>query len=62
MRCLKRRLFDLVYKTMLDELVAAQKTGPGGQPGDDSVSSATGSQPTCWLLGQVTSRTRQRQA
>ena len=30
---------------MLDDLVTAQKTGPGGQPGNDSVSSATGSQP-----------------
>jgi transposase len=46
MRCLKRRLSDLVYKTMLDDLVTAQKTGPGGQPGNDSVSSVTGSQPT----------------
>ncbi len=45
MRCLKRRLSDLVYKTMLDDLVAAQRTGPGGQPGNVSVSSATGSQP-----------------
>jgi transposase len=45
MRCLKRRLSDLVFKTMLDDLVATQKTGPGGQTGDDSVSSATGSQP-----------------
>jgi transposase len=46
MRCLKRRLSDLVFKTMLDDLVAAQKTGPGGQQGNDSDSSATGSQPT----------------
>ncbi|MEU4293085.1 IS110 family transposase [Kribbella sp. NPDC026596] len=46
MRCLKRRLSDLIYKTMLDDLVAAQKTGPGGQPGNDAVSSATGSQPS----------------
>ena len=46
MRCLKRRLSDLVYKTMLEDLVAAQKTGPGGQPGNDSVSSVTGSQPS----------------
>ncbi|MFI6834014.1 IS110 family transposase [Kribbella sp. NPDC050241] len=45
MRCLKRRLSDLVYKTMLNDLVA-HKTGPGGQPGNDSVSSATGSQPS----------------
>ncbi|MGH3480439.1 MAG: transposase [Nocardioidaceae bacterium] len=46
MRCVKRRLSDIVYKTLLDDLVTAQKTGPGGQPGNDSVSSATGSQPT----------------
>ncbi|HET6953944.1 MAG TPA: IS110 family transposase, partial [Acidimicrobiales bacterium] len=46
MRCLKRRLSDLVYKTMLEDLVAAQKTGPGGQPGNDSDSSVTGSQPS----------------
>jgi hypothetical protein len=46
MRCLKRRLSDLVYKTMLEGLVAAQKTGPGGQPGNDSDSSVTGSQPS----------------
>jgi transposase len=45
MRCLKRRLSDLVYKTMLEDLVSAQKTGPGGQRGNDSVSSATSSQP-----------------
>ena len=45
MRCVKRRLSDLIYKTMLDDLVAAQKTGPGGQRGNDSVSSATGSHP-----------------
>jgi transposase len=45
MRCLKRRLSDLAYKTMVEDLVAAQKTGPGGQTGNDSVSSATGSQP-----------------
>ncbi len=45
MRCLKRRLSDLVYKTMLDDLVATQATGPGGQRGNDSDSSATGSQP-----------------
>ena len=37
---------DLVYKTMLDDLVTTQKTGPGGQPGNVSDSSVTGSQPT----------------
>ncbi|MFK5647958.1 transposase [Ornithinimicrobium sp. LYQ121] len=44
LRCLKRRLSDLVYKAMLDDL-AGHTTGPGGQRGDDSDSSATGSQP-----------------
>jgi hypothetical protein len=29
-RCVKRRLSDIVYKTMFDDLVTAQKTGPGG--------------------------------
>jgi hypothetical protein len=49
MRCLKRRLSDLVYRTMLDDTVAATitagRTGPGGQRGNDSDSSAAGSHP-----------------
>ena len=45
MRCLKRRLSDTVYRTMVDDLAAAMRTDPGGQPGNDSDSSATGSQP-----------------
>ena len=46
MRSLKRRLSDIVYKTMLDDTIAAPKaTGPGGQQGNDSDSSAAGSQP-----------------
>lgn len=49
MRCLKRRLSDIVYRTMLDDsisaVVATDETGPGGQRGNDSESSATGSQP-----------------
>jgi transposase len=44
MRCLKRRLSDLVYKTMLDDLVGAG-TGPGGHRGNVSDSSAAGSHP-----------------
>jgi transposase len=43
MRCLKRRLSDLVFKTMLDDFTAAQKTDPGGQTGNVSDSSAAGS-------------------
>ncbi|WP_443082150.1 IS110 family transposase [Terrabacter sp. C0L_2] len=52
MRCLKRRLSDLVFRTMLGDYVAGrittatrQVTGPGGHRGNDSDSSATGSQP-----------------
>lgn len=49
MRCLKRRLSDIVYRQMLDDAVRhtshAKGTGPGGQRGNDSDSSATGSHP-----------------
>jgi transposase len=45
MRCLKRRLSDLVFKLMLDDAIAHAVTGPGGQQGNDSGSSATGSHP-----------------
>jgi transposase len=49
MRCLKRRLSDLVYRTMLNDLVTRQATapgtGPGGHRGNDSNSSATDLQP-----------------
>jgi transposase len=58
MRCLKRRLSDLVYKAMLDDAVRqpAQPagTGPGGQRDSGSESSATGSQPQRRLFGQAT--------
>jgi transposase len=49
MRCLKRRLSDIVYRTMLDDLVTAKATsagtGPGGHRGNGSKSSAAGSHP-----------------
>ena len=45
MRCLKRRLSDIVYRTMLADLAVHTTTGPGGQRGDVSDSSATGSHP-----------------
>ena len=58
MRCLKRRLSDTVYRTMLNDLAhrAAHRagTGPGGQRGNDSDSSAAGSQPQHRLFGQAT--------
>lgn len=46
MRCVKRRLSDIVFQTMLnDSLATSPRTGPGGQRGNDSESSATGSHP-----------------
>ena len=54
MRCLKRRLSDAVYRALLDDLAQTRRTGPGGQRGSDSDSSATGSQPQHRLFGQAT--------
>ena len=45
MRCLKRRLSDIVYRTMLNDLVASKATGPGGHRGASHQSSAAGSHP-----------------
>ncbi len=44
MRCLKRRLSDIVYRHLVDDALRAT-TGPGGHRGDDSDSSATGLPP-----------------
>ena len=55
MRCLKRRLSDIVYRQMLNDALTPDKvTGPGGHRGNDSDSSATGSQPQHRLFGQAT--------
>ncbi|MEZ0579661.1 IS110 family transposase [Nocardioides sp. MH1] len=45
MRCLKRRLSDTIYRTLIADLAAHTATGPGGQQGRDSDSSATGLHP-----------------
>ena len=49
MRALKRRLSNIVFKTMVEDAithaVAGPGTGPGGQRGNDSDSSAAGSHP-----------------
>ena len=63
MRCLKRRLSDAVYRVMVDDLAKTTRTDPGGQPGNDSYSSATGSQPNAGssekpLPGPVTTQPR----
>jgi transposase len=46
MRCVKRRLSDIVYQQMLNDALAHTKTGPGGQQGNDSDSSVAGSHPS----------------
>jgi transposase len=48
MRCLKRRLSDVVYRTMLDDAIAhttGARTGPGGHWGTTLTSSAASSHP-----------------
>ncbi|MGN6609339.1 MAG: transposase [Jatrophihabitans sp.] len=44
MRCLKRRLSDVVYRTMLTDMINAA-AGPGGHPGTTIQSSAADSHP-----------------
>ena len=44
MRCVKRRLSDIVYQQMLRDALDP-RTSPGGQQGNDSDSSVTGSHP-----------------
>jgi transposase len=45
MRCVKRRLSDIVYRHMLDDAVTHTVTSPGGQRGTTTDSSATDSHP-----------------
>jgi transposase len=45
MRCLKRRLSDIVYRRMLDDAIAQTVTGPGGHWGTTTDSSVTDSHP-----------------
>lgn len=57
LRALKRRISDALYaRLQQDARRAAQAvvTGPGGQPGNDSDTSATGSHPEHRLFGQAT--------
>jgi transposase len=46
MRCLKRRLSDIVYRHMISDAITHAVTGPGGQRETTTDSSATGSHPT----------------
>ncbi|WP_425310300.1 transposase [Ammonicoccus fulvus] len=45
MRALKRRLSDIIYRTMINDALDTTRTGPGGHQDHDSHSSAAGSQP-----------------
>ena len=56
LRSLKRRVSDALSPDAADARQAAQQPvqGPGGQPGNDSVSSAAGSHPEHRLFGQAT--------
>src|SRR5436190_6694677 len=59
LRCLKRRISDAVYaRLQADARPAARAvmTSPGGQPGNDSDSSAAGSHPARQLFGKATPR------
>ena len=51
LRCLKRRISDAIYARLRADARAA---GPGGQPGNHSVSKAAGSHPEHRLFGQAT--------
>jgi transposase len=57
LRCLKRRISDAIFARLqadARQAAAARAKGPGGQPGNDSDSSAAGSHPEHQLFGQAT--------
>jgi transposase len=63
MRCLKRRLSDLIYRQLLIDSLQPTRTGPGGQPGAPLQSSAADSHPDIdtsdqSLPGPATTKTR----
>jgi transposase len=63
MRCLKRRLSDIVYRQLLADALAPAGTGPGGHSGTTLTSSAADSHPVIDssdkpLPGPVTSKPR----
>jgi transposase len=57
-RALKRRISDIIYAALVVDVRQAVATGPGGQPGNDSPSSAAGSHPGTPALRTSHSRTR----
>jgi transposase len=57
LRCLKRKISNAMYARLRADArkaTAPSVKGPGGQPGNDSVSSAAGSHPGHQLFGQAT--------
>ena len=57
LRSLKRRISDAIFARLLADARqpdSGQRKGPGGQPGNDSDSSAAGSHPERRLFGQAT--------
>ena len=66
LRALKRRISDALWVAMVADArratattaTTSRKTGPGGQPGNDSVASAAGSHPEAPTLRPSHSRTR----
>ena len=58
LRCLKRRISNAIYARLRADARKASEaaTGPGGQPGNDSASSAAGSHPARQLFGPATPR------
>jgi transposase len=57
LRCLKRRISNAIYARLradARQAAAASAKDPGGQPGNDSDSSAAGSNPEHRLFGQAT--------
>ena len=57
LRSLKRKISDAIFARLqadARQAAAARTKGPGGQPGNDSASSAAGSHPERQLFGQAT--------
>jgi transposase len=57
LRSRKRRISDAIFTRLqadARQAAAARTNGPGGQPGNDSDSSAAGSHPERQLFGQAT--------
>jgi transposase len=56
-RALKRKISNAIYARLRADArrtATPQEAGPGGQPGNDSASSAAGSHPARQLFGQAT--------